>query len=178
MKKMKNKQITFCAIMAALAAVIMMGGWFPYFTYTIPCVASLTTMVVTIEYDKKSAFLTYLVSLLPIMLFCEIESKILYLCFAGFYPPLKALVERMHSRVIEFVVKFVCFNICVGLVYVFSTFVFGVTFDDVGELGKYGAVILLVLANITFIAYDFCITKMAEFYILKFYSKISKIFKK
>ena len=156
----------------------MMGGWFPYFTYTIPCVASLTTMVVTIEYDKKSAFLTYLVSLLPIMLFCEIESKILYLCFAGFYPPLKALVERMHSRLIEFVVKFVCFNICVGLVYVFSTFVFGVTFDDVGELGKYGAVILLVLANITFIAYDFCITKMAEFYILKFHSKISKIFKK
>lgn len=178
MKKLKNKQITFCAIMAALSAVIMMGGWFPYFTYAIPCVSSLTAMVVTIEYDKKSAFLTYLVSLLPIMLFCEIESKILYLCFAGFYPPLKALIERIPSRPIEFLVKAFCFNIGVGLVYVFSTFIFGVTFDDVGELGRYGAIVLLVLANITFIAYDFCITKMAEFYILKFHSKISKIFKK
>lgn len=164
--------------MAGLAAVIMMGGWFPYFTYAIPCVASLTAMVVTIEYNKKSAFLTYLVSLLPILLFCEIESKILYLCFVGFYPPLKALIERNPSRLIEFVIKIICFNIGVGLVYVFSTFIFGVTFDDMGELGKYGAVILLALANITFIAYDFCITKMAEIYILRFHNKVAKILKK
>lgn len=156
----------------------MMGGWFPYFTYAIPCVASLTAMVVTIEYNNKSAFLTYLVSLLPILLFCEIESKILYLCFVGFYPPLKALLEKIPLRWLEFVVKFICFNIGVGLVYLSSTFIFGITFDDMGELGKYSAVILLGLANITFIAYDFCITKMAEFYLLRFHNKVVKILKK
>ena len=175
---MKNKQISFCALMAALAAVLMMAAWFPYVTYAVPCLASLAIMVVTIEYSKRSAFLTYVVSLLPIMLFAEGEAKLLYLCFTGFYPVLKALLEKIKFRPLEFVLKIVCFNIGVAAIYLLSTFVFGISYDDLGDLGRYGAVIFLALANVTFIAYDFCITKMAEFYLLRFHSTVEKMLRK
>ena len=80
--------------MAALATVLMLVGYFPYLTYAVPCIASLAIMAVVIELNKKSAFLTYLASLLPIFLFCEMESKLLYICLVGFYPILKALFEN------------------------------------------------------------------------------------
>lgn len=175
---MKTKQITFCALMAALTAVIMQLAWFPYITYAVPCVASLTIMVVTIEYNKRWAILTYVISLLPIMLFCEGEAKLLFLCFMGFYPILKALLERLKSRPLEYIIKIICFNLSVLAIYLLSTFVFGVSYDDLGELGKYGAAVFIALANITFIAYDFCITKMAEYYLLKFHSTVEKMLKK
>ncbi len=174
---MKTKKLTFCAIMAALATVLMLVGYFPYLTYATPCVASLAVMAVVIELDKKSAFLTYVASTLPIFLFCETESKLLYLCFIGFYPVLKALFERLRSRVVEFILKFVCFNVGVAAIYMLSTLIFGISFDDLGDLGVYGGTILLVLANLTFIAYDFCITTMARFYMLRIHPSVKKMLK-
>lgn len=174
---MKTKKLTFCAIMAALATVIMLVGYFPYLTYATPCVASLAIMAVVIEIDKKSAFLTYLASTLPVFLFCEVESKILYLCFIGFYPILKALFERLKSRVLEYVFKFAAFNLGVLLVYYLSVAVFSISFDDLGELGEYGAAIFLGLANFAFIAYDFCLATMAQFYMLRIHPSVKKYLK-
>lgn len=175
---MKSKKLSFCALMAALATVIMMAAWFPYITYAVPCVASLAVMVVTIELGKKWAFTTYIVSLFPVMLFCESESKLLYLCFMGFYPVLKAVLEQINIRALEYALKLVCFNLCVLILYLISSYVFDVTYDDLGELGKYGTVIFLVLANVTFVAYDFCITKMSEFYMIRFHKNVEKILRK
>lgn len=164
--------------MAALATVIMLVAWFPYVTYAVPCTAAIAIMIVVIEYGKKAAFITYFVSVVPIMLFAENEAKLIYVFFAGFYPILKALFELPRSRVLEFVLKFLSFNASVGTIYLASTFVFGVSYDDLGELGKYGAVIFLVLVNLVFIAFDFCISKMATYYILRFHENVAKILKK
>lgn len=163
--------------MAALAVVLMLVGYFPYLTYAVPCIASLPIMVVVIELNKKYAFLTYIASILPVFLFCEPEAKLLYLCFIGFYPALKALLELIKSRVAEYILKFVCFNIGVGVIYLFSTFVFGISYDDLGELGKYGALVFLALSNLVFLAYDICITKMAEFYIYRLHASVQKMLK-
>lgn len=164
-------------MMAALATVLMLVGYFPYLTYAVPCMASLPIMAVVIELNKRSALLTYVASMLPVFLFCEPESKLLYLCFVGFYPALKALLEGLHSRVLEYVFKFLCFNAGVGVIYLLSTYVFGISFDDLGELGRYGAAIFLVLANLVFIAYDFCVSKMAVFYLYRLHPSVQKLLK-
>lgn len=164
-------------MMAALATVLMLVGYFPYLTYAVPCMASLPIMVVVIELNKRSALLTYFASLLPVFLLCEPESKLLYLCFVGFYPALKALLEGMRNRVLEYLLKFVCFNVGVGLIYLLSTYVFGVSYDDLGELGRYGAAIFLLLANAVFVAYDFCISKMAVFYLYRIHGSVQKLLK-
>ena len=174
---MKTKKLSFCAVMAALATVLMLVGYFPYLTYAVPCIASLTIMAVVIEINKKSAFITYLASLLPIFLFCEMESKLLYICLVGFYPVLKAFFEKLPSRIVEFLLKIVCLNIAVFLIYIASTFVFGISFDDMGQLGNYASVILIVAANVAFIAYDFCLTTMAQFYIIRIHPTVKKLLK-
>lgn len=163
--------------MAALATVLMLVGYFPYLTYAVPCVASLPIMVVLIEFNKKSALYTYIASILPVFLFCEPESKLLYLCFVGFYPVLKAILEGLKSRILEFILKFVAFNIGVAIIYLLSRFVFGISFDDLGELGKYGSVIFVTLANLVFLAYDFCLSKMAVYYMYRLHSSVQKFLK-
>lgn len=174
---MKTKKLSFCAVMAALATVLMLIGYFPYLTYAVPCIASLAIMAVVIELNKKSAFLTYLASLLPIFLFCEMESKLLYICLVGFYPILKALFEKLPSRILEYLLKIVCLNVAVFLIYLASTFVFGISFDDMGQIGEYGAIVLIAAANIAFLAYDFCLTTMAQFYIIRIHKSVKKLLK-
>lgn len=163
--------------MAALATVLMLVGYFPYLTYAVPCIASLAIMAVIIELDKKSAILTYIASLLPIFLFCETESKILYIAFTGFYPVLKAVLEKIPSRVLEYILKFVCFNVSALIVYFVSTALLGISFDDLGELGKYGGAITLGLANVAFLAYDYCIATMSTFYLIRIHPSVKKILK-
>ncbi|MEE1025644.1 MAG: hypothetical protein U0L55_01370 [Acutalibacteraceae bacterium] len=174
---MKTKKITFCGISAALATVIMIAAYFPYVTYAVPCVASLIIMAVVIELGNKYAFLTYLVSVLPVFLFCEVESKLLYICFLGFYPVLKAIFEKIKIRVLEYIFKFASFNLAIAVVYLFSTFLLGIPFDDMGELGKYGGIILIALANITFLLYDICISKMSIFYMIRIHPNVRKMLK-
>lgn len=175
---MKTKQISFCGIMAALATVFMLAAWFPFVTYAVPCTAALTIMVVLIEYGQTAAFLTYLVSTVPIMLFAQGEAKLIYVFFAGFYPVLKAILEKLSNRVFEYALKLILFNLFVGIIYIVATFIFGISYDDLGELGRYGVGIFLVLANLVFVAFDFCISKMAEFYIIRFHKTVSKMLKK
>jgi len=174
---MKTKKIAFCGISAALATVIMLTGYFPYLTYAIPCMASIVIMVVVIELGNKYAFATYLASVLPIFLFCELESKLLYICLVGFYPILKAVFEKLRSRILEFVLKFATLNAAVCIIYLLSTLVFGLSFDDMGELGKYGTIILLVAANVTFLCYDICISKMSLGYMIVVHPRVKKMLK-
>ena len=174
---MKTKKISFCGISAALATVIMLVSYFPYITYAVPCVASIVIMAVVIELGVKYAFATYLASLLPIFLFCELESKLLYICLIGFYPILKAIFEKKHSRVLEYILKFVTLNVAIWVLYLLSTLVFGLSFDDMGELGKYGAVVLIALANVTFLLYDICISKMSISYMILIHPTVKKMLK-
>ena len=174
---MKTKNITFCGISAALATVIMLTGYFPYLTYAIPCIASLAIMAVVIELGYKYALATYLVSLLPIFLFCELESKLLYIFLVGFYPILKAIFEKPRSRVLEYALKIALVNVAIFVIYLLSTLIFGLSFDDMGELGKLGGIALVVLANVTFLLYDMCIGKMAFAYIIKFHPIVKKLLK-
>lgn len=174
---MKTKKLTFCGIAAALATVIMLTGYFPYLTYAIPCIASMVIMAVVVELGNKYAFATYLASLLPIILFCEAESKLLYIFLTGFYPILKAVFEKPKSRVLEYIFKIALINASVFAIYLSSTFVLGIPFDDMGELGKWGGAILVFLANVVFFLYDFCIGRMAFAYIIKYHPKIKKMLK-
>ncbi len=175
---MKNtKKITFCAIMSALAAVIMLVSYFPYFTYAVPALAGLCVMVVVIEIGCKWAFFTYLTSAFLAFLFAETESKLIYICFFGFYPIIKCLVEKLGKPVTEWILKLLTFNACVVSLYFIFAEVLMLSFDDMGKLAEYGAVILLILGNIVFVVYDFAVSRLSFTYYDRFHSKIQKLLK-
>ncbi len=175
---MKNtKKITFCAIMSALAAVIMLVAYFPYFTYAVPALSGLCVMVIVIEVGCKWAFFTYLTSAFLAFIFAETESKLIYIFFFGFYPIVKCLIEKLGKPVLEWILKFLTFNICVvSLYYIFSDILM-LSFEDLGKFADYGAVVLLALGNIVFVIYDIAVSRLAGTYLNKFHSKIQKLLK-
>lgn len=175
--KTVNK-ITLSAVLAALSAVLMLVSYFPYLTYAVPAVAGLFIMVVVIEINCKWAFLSYLSASFLTFLFAETESKLMFICFFGFYPIIKCLIESINKPVIELLIKLVVFNICVITIYKLLAQIFMVTFEDFTVLKQYGEIILLVAANLVFVIYDISVSRMAAFYSETIHSKIAKLFKR
>lgn len=173
----KNVKITFAAIMSALATTFMLLSYFPYLTYAIPAVAGLFIMAVVIEINCKWALFSYLTSSVLIFLSSETESRLLYIFFLGYYPILKALIEKWRKPVPEWIVKIFLFNSAVLTVYLIFAKPFGIDLEDFKTLGKYSALIILALGNITFVFYDIAVSRMATLYITIIRPKIKKIFK-
>lgn len=161
----KTKKITFCAVMAALAAAFMLLSYFPYFTYAIPAVSGLFIMVTVIETDRKWALAAYIASAVPVFIIAESESKLMYILLFGYYPILKAKVETLKKPALEWILKIIVFNIAVLAIYLMFSKLFGISIDDFGELGKYGAYVFLAIGNIVFVIYDIAVSRMAMFYL-------------
>ena len=94
--------------------------------------------------------------------------------FFGFYPIIKATIEKIGKPIIEWCIKFLVFNSAVLSAYLILTKLFMLPMDDLGDFQKYGTAILLLMANVVFVFYDIVITKMAVTYIAKFHSRVSK----
>ncbi len=175
---MKNsKKITLCGMIAAISVVIMLTSYFPYLTYAIPALAGLFIMVPLIECGVSWGFGTYFASSAIILITGELEAKILYVMFLGYYPVLKSLIERINKLVLEWVLKLLCFNIAAIAFYYISTVLFNVSFDDFGQWGKYGALIFLALCNVVFVIYDIGISRVASYYMFALHDKVKKIIK-
>lgn len=175
---MKNtSKITLCAVCAALSATFMLTSYFPYLTYAIPAVSGLFVMVPLIEIGASFSVATYAVSAVLVMLFGEIEASVLYVFLFGYYPILKAIIERIRRVAAEWIIKLLSFNAAVIAVYFVSSRVFSVSFEDLGILGRYGAIIFLLLCNIVFVLYDIAISRVSVFYMVRVHPKIKKLIK-
>lgn len=172
-----NAKLTFSAVMSALAVIITVMAYFPYLTYALPAMAGLAIMAVLIETDKKWALLTYFCSAILLFFIGEIESKVLYIAFFGYYPILKAVIERIRNNVFEWIIKLVLFNAVIIAVYSLFSGVFGMDSEEFGILAKYGIYILLAGANVVFVLYDICVSRMAMFYLYRLHPKVQKIFR-
>ncbi len=171
----KTSYITFCALVSALISAIMITSYFPYLTYAIPAVAGAFVILPLVELSKGYAVLTYIASSLLVLFFSEPEAKLMYICFFGYYPVLKAVYERTKSRAIEYILKLITFNGAVTLIYVGLAKLFLLDLEGIGEYGKYGIVLLYILGNIAFILYDICLTRLCVFYICRLHEKIKRI---
>ena len=175
---MKNtSKITLCAVCAALSAVFMLTSYFPYLTYAIPAVAGLVCMVPLIEIGAVYGMATYAVSAVLVLIFGELEASLLYVFLFGYYPILKALVERIHRMTVEWIIKLLCFNAAAITAYFVSSKVFSVSFEDLGILGRYGALIFLLMCNVVFVLYDIAISRVSVIYMSRLHPKIKKFIK-
>ncbi len=177
---MKNTvKLTFAAIMAGLASAFMLTSLFPYLTFAIPAVAGLFIMLVMIETGVKWAVLSFAVSAaLTVLLPGDIEAKMLFVMFFGYYPILKAAFEKPKSRTVEYILKFLVFNAVIIVSYAVIGPVIGIDNTDLGDFGKYTAVILLAVANVVFPIYDIAVSRIATLYMIRLHKSVSRIISK
>ncbi|MDO4608538.1 MAG: hypothetical protein Q4B40_05030 [Clostridia bacterium] len=175
---MKNtKKITLCGIISALAVVVMLAGYFPYLTYAIPAVAGLFMIVPLIECGAVWALGCYAATSIIALLIGESETKILFVILLGYYPILKAVIERLKSRIAEWILKLILFNVAAIASYFIMSLLFDISFSEFALWGKYGAYIFLALCNVVFVIYDIGISRVGAYYSFALHDKIKKIIK-
>ena len=155
----------------------MLLSYFPYFTYAVPAVTGLLTMMLVIEINVKWAFVAYIAASVLVFVFAEPESKLMYICLFGYYPIVKALIDRINEPVIEWVLKLAVFNAAAILIYAVFAGMFGVSIDDFSTLGKYGAYIFLGFGNAVFVLYDITVSRLSGIYIYRIHPKVKKLLK-
>ena len=155
----------------------MLLSYFPYFTYAVPAITSLLTMMLVIEINVKWAFAAYVAASVLVFIFAEPESKLMYICLFGYYPIAKALIERVNKPVIEWVLKLAVFNAAALLIYAVFAEMFGISTEDFNTLGKYGAYIFLAFGNGVFVLYDITVSRLSGTYMLRIHPRVKKLLK-
>lgn len=177
MMKNKTKNTAVCGLITALSVVLMMLTTIvPVFMYVIPIVTGLLVLFTADISDKKWAIGVFCsTSILSLLLITDKEAALTYALFFGYYPLIKDLIEKLPKVLIWFL-KLILFNlsaVCIGLI---SFYLFGVAGDEYNEFGKYTIPILLIMANVAFVLYDFCLTKN-RFLLIRISEKFRKIIK-
>lgn len=163
--------------MAALAVVIMLTAYFPYMTYAIPAIAAIAILIPRIECGAKSGIITFLAAAVLSLLFGEMESKLLFVTFLGWYPLAKWEIDRIPKRILRILIKAVIFNLAVFIYYYLCIGLLQVDGAEF-ELGfRYGKWAFLALANLTFAIYDIGLSRLIMLYFLRFHDRIRSMLK-
>ena len=164
-----DKRIGVSGVLVALSVIILyLGCAIEVLDLTMSAIVSLMVMVIVIELGYGYAWLTYLATaILSILLLPQKTPAIFYACFMGFYPIIKAKLERLKSRAAQWVIKEIVFNVCLVVLMLLSRYLL---YLDSDGLFVFEAV-FFILANGTFVLYDIALTRLISLYIFKLRKK-------
>lgn len=177
---MKNSmKVAFCGVLAALSTVLMfLTGLIPVATLAIPAIAGCLLIPVVVEVGVSWGFGVYGVcGALSLLLAPDREAALFYLLFFGYYPVLYAVLGRIKSKAVRYAAKLAVFNAAVVGETLLSIYVLGIPFESISFLGKFTPLVLLLLANVVFIIYDFALDGLIATYLRRLHDKIGRVFK-
>ncbi len=158
--KTKAKKISLGGILLAFTVIsVFLASVLPTSKLSLYAISSLFISVIIIEFGAKSGWVFYLASsILSAILVPRLE-VIPFIVFFGIYGLLKLYIERLNSRVLEYVLKIVYFNICLilGLLFVKEIILDGINLSA-------PIYIIAALLEVVFIIYDYVYTLFIRFY--------------
>lgn len=163
----KTRVLALCSIFSALGVIILyLGSLIEIIDLSMAVVASLLVVIAVIEIGGIYPWLIYAVtSLISFLLLPNKFVAVVYLAFAGFYPILKAKIERVKGIVCA-LIKLGVFNLCLLAAWGVAK-LFVIPFETV-----YGIAITAVALNLVFILYDFALTTLITRYICVWRKKL------
>ena len=164
MKRNKTKQLTTCAMFAALGVILLyLGSIVEVMDVSVAVIASLFCVLAVIEYGKGAPWTVFAVTaVLSLLLLPNKSGAVYYTFFFGFYPILKAYFERL-DRVKAWVLKEIVFNVSLAVILV----IFKKMFMPAVDIPFMMWVIIVVLCEVVFVLYDVALTRLITFYMFK-----------
>jgi hypothetical protein len=163
-------RVAYGGMIVGLSLVAMFAtALFPFAEYALPAIAGIFLIGLVVDFGFRSAVVAYVaVSLLSAVIVPNKEAAVLFIAFLGYYPILKGRLEQMKNRIAEWCVKFGIFNFAVLLSYYLMMSVFGLK-EVIAEVKafQFGIWVLLLLANVVFLIYDFALTRLISFFICR-----------
>lgn len=171
-------RVALGGIVSALCLLCMfLAGIMPIFYLILPMIAGVLLMIIAEEVDISWAWLTYIsVSLLSMFITADKEAALVFIMLFGHYPILRLYLHKLKFRVIRYIMKLLIFNICTLAYFYVTVFLFGIEqmLEDMNDIGKYGGAVLLGLANIVFVLYDFNLGAVYILYLKRLMPKFRK----
>ena len=159
-----TRAIAVCGVLCALGVILMaLGSLIQVLDLTVAVVASLLVIFAVIELGGRYPYLVYAVTaVLSVLLVPAKTAPMVYLCFAGYYPIIKAVLERRFSRPVCWALKLLAFNVGLAL-SLFVLFKLLAVFT-VPAVWYYA---LLPLCSVVFVFYDIALTRLITVYLTK-----------
>ncbi len=173
----RSMRVAFCGVLTALCVLLMfMTGLIPVGTYALPAFSGILLIAAVIELGASWAWPVYIASsALSLLIAADKEAVMLYILFFGYYPILKALIEKKDfPKFLSYLIKFTVFNVAMVLGYFISIWVLGVPQDSFVIFGVNLPMVFLILGNITFAVYDYAISTLVISYMKKIHKPISR----
>ncbi|MBO5845388.1 MAG: hypothetical protein J6Q77_01960 [Clostridia bacterium] len=165
----KTRRIATCAMLSAVGVVVLyLGSLIDVLDISMAVIASFFVIFAVIEYGNAAPWMIYGVTgILSAILLPQKLPAAMYILFCGFYPIIKAKLERLKSRVAQWVIKELVFNVCLVVLMLLSRYLL---YLDSDGLFVFEAV-FFILANGTFVLYDIALTRLISLYIFKLRKK-------
>ena len=156
-------RVSLTAMFTAMSLLFLyMASVLPTMRVAMYFLSSIFVMGLVLEEEIGLAFLMFAaVSLLSLLLMPNILRVVPYVLFFGHYGIGKYFIEmNIKDKVVRYVVKLLYFNIAVALIYFLAREVFTQDLLDIGI----AVWLLIILAEIAFVVYDFLFTKVTSYY--------------
>ena len=174
----QSGKVALGGILAALSLIFMFLTIFPYATYALPAIAGAVLIPIVVELGVKWGWMVYAaVSVLSLFIAPSMEAKVMFIAFFGYYPVLKASLEKIHNHVLEWIIKLAVFNVTMVVSYWLMLQFFGLEADAFEVFGVNVPYIILAAGNVVFLVYDMALTNVITAYIKSLHPRLSRMFK-
>jgi hypothetical protein len=160
-KSLDTKKIALNGILGALAVIcLLLATVLPTNRLSFYALSSFFIAVSIIESGARAGWIFYMAtSLLALIIIPDKLGIVPYVVFFGLYGLVKFYIEKLDKIIIEYILKFVYFNICAGIAML--------TVSKLLELElsvKLPWWLLIIALEIIFIIYDIVYTLFINYY--------------
>ena len=139
------------------------------------CTAGFGGIMIVIEMGARWAWPTFaVVAILSVFFVPDKQAALLYVIFFGYYPILKALIERLKNKIVQWVLKYAVFNAAIVSAYFIAIYLLNIPADSLSLFGVSLPWVFWIAGNVIFFIYDIAITGVVAFYI----KQLHKVFRK
>lgn len=170
MKSSMAVKVAVGGVFSAMALVLMMlTGVFPFGTYAFPVIAGVMLIVIYLEFGFRWSMLVYgVISIMSVLFVSDKEAALFFLLLFGYYPVVKSFIERLKSKILQYIIKLAIFNAAAVSVYFLMLFVFSMPADSFELFGVNIPLIFLIVGNFVFLIYDLAINVVVAQYLQKY----------
>ena len=117
------------------------------------------------------------VGVLSILFVPDKEMAAIFVFLLGYYPLLKAYLQRIRSKVAQVVLKFLIFNGSVLAMYSILLYIFPIQYlvEEFSESAPWMIGALLLMGNISFWIYDAALINILHLYVIKIKPKLQHV---
>lgn len=159
--KSNTRKIALNGILGALALVcLFLATVMPTNRIALYALSSFFISVAIVESGVKAGWLFYAsTTLLALIIIPDKLGLVPYVIFFGFYGIVKYYIEKLDRIIPEYILKFIYFNICLGIAWFLIRQIF------IAEITvKLPWYLIIIALEVIFLIYDFVYTLFIAYY--------------